>query len=88
VYGWEPEPYYNLSQVFIAVLLHNSGFCNKCTPKRCLQTHYKTPFSQNGYIKSLKFYENYITLFCLEKKLFDNIILAQNHAWRMVVLTI
>jgi hypothetical protein len=37
--------------------------------------HYKTPFSHNGYIKSLEIYENYITLFCLEKnKLFDNII--------------
>jgi hypothetical protein len=29
---------------------------------------YKTPFSHNGYMKSLEFYENYITLFCLEKK--------------------
>jgi len=33
--------------------------------------HYKTPFSHNGYMKSLEFYENYITLFCLKKKLFD-----------------
>jgi hypothetical protein len=30
--------------------------------------HYKTPFSHNGYMKSLEFYEYYITLFCLEKK--------------------
>ncbi len=30
--------------------------------------HYKTPFSHNGYMKSLEFYENYITLFCLKKK--------------------
>jgi hypothetical protein len=30
---------------------------------------------------SLEFYENYFTLFCLEKnKLFDNILLTQNHA--------
>jgi hypothetical protein len=47
------------------------------------QMHYYTPFSHNGYMKSLEFYENYITLFCLEKnKLFDNIILTQNHAWQ------
>jgi hypothetical protein len=31
-------------------------------------------------MKSLEFNDNYITLFCLEKKLFDNIILTQNHA--------
>ncbi len=31
----------------------------------------KHPFSDNGYMKSLEFYENYNTLFCLEKnKLF------------------
>jgi hypothetical protein len=43
------------------------------------QMHYKTPFSHNGCMKSLEYYENYITLFCLEKsKLFDNIILTQN----------
>jgi hypothetical protein len=42
---------------------------------------YKTPYSHYCYMKSLEFYENYITLFCLEKnKLFDNIILTQNHA--------
>ncbi len=43
----------------------------------------KTPFPHNGYMKSLEFYENNITLFCLEKKLFDNIILNQNHAWNI-----
>jgi hypothetical protein len=32
----------------------------------------------------MKFYENYITLFCMKKnKLFDNIILTQNHAWHI-----
>ncbi len=35
-------------------------------------------------MKSLEIYENYITLFCLEKnKLFYNIILTQNHAWHI-----
>jgi hypothetical protein len=29
--------------------------------------HYKTPFSHNGYTKSLEFYEKYIILFCVEK---------------------
>jgi hypothetical protein len=80
----------------MTVLLHNGGFGNNCTPKRCLhnQMHYKTTFSHTGYMKSLEFYENYITLVCLEitnfltilyyfrnNKLFDNIILFQNHAW-------
>jgi hypothetical protein len=33
-------------------------------------------------MRSLEFYENYITLFCQEiNKLFDNIILTLNHAW-------
>ncbi len=56
------------------VLLHNGGLCNNCTPKRCIskQLHYKTPFSHNGNMKSLEFYENYITLLCLKKiKLFE-----------------
>ncbi len=34
-------------------------------------------------MKSLEIYENYITLLCLKKKLFDNIILTQNHAWHI-----
>ena len=56
------------------VLAHIGAFPNKCTIKQ--------PFSLNGYMKSLEFYENYITLFSLEKnKLFDNIILTQDHAW-------
>ncbi len=54
--------------------------------------HYKTLFSHNGYMKSLEIYENYITLFCLEKnKRFDKITLTQNLAWhlpKMVELTI
>ncbi len=33
-------------------------------------------------MKSLEFYENYITPMS-GKKLFDNIILTQNHAWHM-----
>ncbi len=67
------------------VLLQNGGFCNNYTPKRCIskQMHYKTLFLNNGYIKSLEFNENYITLFWLEKKNFDNIILTQNHTWQI-----
>jgi hypothetical protein len=46
--------------------------------------HYVTPFSHKGCKKCLEFYKNYITLFCLIKnKLFDCIILTQNHAWRI-----
>jgi hypothetical protein len=33
-------------------------------------------------MKSLEFYENYITLFCLEKKNLLTI-LTQNHAWHI-----
>jgi hypothetical protein len=36
--------------------------------------HYKTPFSHNGYVKSVKIYENYIKLSCLEKKNFLTIL--------------
>jgi hypothetical protein len=72
---------------YLTVLPHNGGFCNNCTPKRCLYTsvhskqmHYKTTCSHKGYMKSLEFYEKYITMFFLEKKLiFNNIILTQNH---------
>jgi hypothetical protein len=59
------------------VLLHNGGFCNNFT-KRCLHTHIgafqnkctiKHPcYVHKGYMKSMEFYENYITLFCLEKQ--------------------
>ncbi len=44
--------------------------------------HYKTLFSHNVYMKSLEIYENYITLFCLEKKNFLAI-LTQNYAWHI-----
>jgi hypothetical protein len=44
----------------------------------------KKPFSSNGSMESVEFYENYITLFFLEEnKLFENIILTQNHAWHI-----
>jgi hypothetical protein len=58
------------------------GACTyKCISK---QMHYNTPFSHNQYMKSLEFYENYNTLFCLEKNiLFDNFISTQNHAWHI-----
>jgi hypothetical protein len=61
--------------------LQNGACTYRCISK---QIHYKTPFSDNSYMKSLEFYENYITLFCMEKnKLFDIIILTQNHAWHI-----
>ncbi len=44
------------------------------------QMHYKT---HNNYMKNLEIYENNITLFCLEKKLFDNVILTENQAWKI-----
>ncbi len=61
--------------------LQNGAYTYRCTSKRM---HYKTPFSHNCYMKSLVFYENYTTLFCMEKnKLFDNIISIQNNEWHI-----
>jgi hypothetical protein len=60
--------------------LQNGACTYQCFSKQML---YKIPFSHNGYMKSLEFSENYITLFYLEKKLFDNIILPQNQAWHI-----
>jgi hypothetical protein len=62
---------------------HQNGGCTyRCISK---QTHYKTPFLHEGYMKSMEFYETYITLFRLEEKLklVDNIIITQNHAWHI-----
>jgi hypothetical protein len=42
------------------VVAHIGAFPNKCTIKYPLQT--------TAYMKSLEFYVNYITLFCLEKE--------------------
>ncbi len=41
--------------------LQNGACTYRCISK---QMHYKTPFL---HMKSLEIYENYITLFCLEK---------------------
>jgi hypothetical protein len=51
--------------------LQNGACTYRCISK---QMHYKTPFSHHGYMKSLEFYENYITLFCPEKKTFLTIL--------------
>jgi hypothetical protein len=49
--------------------LQNGACTYQCISK---QMHYKKPFSHNGYMKSLEFYEKYITLIYLEKnKLFE-----------------
>ncbi len=40
-------------------LLQNGACTHRCISK---QIHYKTTFSHNSYMKSLEFYENYITL--------------------------
>jgi hypothetical protein len=61
--------------------LQNGACKYQCISK---QMHFKTLFSHNGYTRNLEFYENYITLFCLEiNKLFENIILTLNHAWHI-----
>ncbi len=61
--------------------LQNGACTYQCISK---QMHFKTIFSHNSFMKSLEFYENYITLFYMEiNKLFDNIILTQNHAWHI-----
>jgi hypothetical protein len=61
--------------------LQNGACTYKCISK---EMQYETPFSHNGYMKSLEIDENNITLFCLGKnKLFDNIVLTQNNAWHI-----
>jgi hypothetical protein len=54
--------------------LQNSACTNRGISKRM---YHKRPFSHNGFIKSLEFYENNISLFYLEKT-FRDIILTQN----------
>jgi hypothetical protein len=44
--------------------LQNGACTHWCISKQMI---YKTTFSHIGYMKSLEFYENYITLFFLEK---------------------
>jgi hypothetical protein len=63
---------------YAATALQNGACTYRFIPK---QTHYKIPLSHKGYMKSLWFSENHITLPVLKKKLFENIILTQNHAW-------
>jgi hypothetical protein len=56
-----------------SVLLHYGEFCNNCTPKQCLHisVHFQTiKHPHNSYMKNMEFYENYITLVCLEKQTF------------------
>jgi hypothetical protein len=70
------------------IALQNGACTYWCISK---QMHYKTSFSHKSYMKSLEFYENQLTLFSLEKnKLFENIILTQNHGIlpKVVELTI
>ncbi len=49
---------------FATTTLQNGACTYRCISK---QMHYKTPFLHKGYMKRMEFYENYITLFCLEK---------------------
>jgi hypothetical protein len=59
--------------------LQNGACTYQCISK---QLHYETPFSHNGYMKSLEFYEKYISLFYQENFL-KYYILTQNHAWHV-----
>jgi hypothetical protein len=47
--------------------LQNGACTYRCISK---QMHYKTLFSHNGYMKSLEFDENYITLVARKKQTF------------------
>ncbi len=51
--------------------LQNGACTYRCISK---QMHYKTLFSHNGQMKSLEIYENYITLFYLEKNFLQSYI--------------
>jgi hypothetical protein len=52
---------------FSTTTFQNGACTYQCISK---QMHYITRFSHNGYMKSLEFYENNITLFYLEKNNF------------------
>jgi hypothetical protein len=56
----------NLWYCYITVNSATTALQNGACTYRCIskQMHYKTPFS---HMKNLEIYENYITLFCLEK---------------------
>jgi hypothetical protein len=54
---------------YITVDSSTTALQNGACPYHCIskQMHYKTPFSHNGHMKSLEFFEKYITQFYLEK---------------------
>ncbi len=64
--------YYYIRCCYITVDSATTALQNGAWTYRCIskQMHYKTPFSLNGYMKNLEFYESYIILFCLGKKAF------------------
>jgi hypothetical protein len=65
--------------------LQNGACTNRCISK---QMHHKPPFLQNGFMKSLEFYENNITLTCVEKnKLFDDAALLKTITYRAIKTT-
>jgi hypothetical protein len=82
-----------VSPVHCCCLLHNGGFCNNCTPKRCLHisVHFqskctiKRPFHTTATWKAWNYEIMKTTSLCSawKKELFDNIILTQNHAWHI-----
>ncbi len=68
---------------YITVDSATTALQNGACTYQCISNlmHHKTPFSHNGYMRSLELYQNYISLLCLGNKLFDNIIITLNHAW-------
>jgi hypothetical protein len=58
--------------------LQNGACTYQCISK---QMHYKTPFSHNGYMKKLEFYEKYISMFYQEKNKLFEICMAYYPKW-------
>jgi hypothetical protein len=60
---------YSRYYYYITVDSETTALQNGACTYRCISKprHYKIPSSHNGYMKSLGFYENYITLFCMKK---------------------
>jgi hypothetical protein len=54
---------------YITVDYETTALQNGACTCRCISKpiHYKFPSSHNAYMKSLGFYENYITLLCMKK---------------------
>ncbi len=84
-----PSPCTRMRHGNFLVLLHNVGFWNNCTSKQCLHAHIgafpnkctiKFPFHTTATWKVCEFMKTTSLCSVWRNKIFDKIILTQNHA--------